>query len=395
MLQRLGDSHMAVIPGSVAQSLPSFSDDQESNDDQTNNGKKEEPTPTNPRVRRRQRSDRAGDLGFQVRAVDGGIVVARVDRDGPADRAGVKPGWILEEAEDTPITPLLNPVRTELPTIRGQFVAWELVSDLLVGAPGSTTELRFLNGKNQPVTIHLERRQEPGEPAKIGFLPTLYSRLQSESLQTSNRRTVGLIRFNLWMVPVMQGFDRAVDQFRSADGIIVDLRGNFGGLGGMILGVSGHFFKDRVTLGTLTMRGSELNFFANPRRVNAAGERVEPYSGPVAILTDGLSLSAAEIFAGGKQSVKRARVFGERTGGQALPAVWDRLPNGDILYHAFGDFVTASGTRLEGRGVIPDEVVPLKRADLLEGRDAALNAALDWIARTKGNGSTQPINSQP
>ena len=69
--------------------------------------------------------------------------------------------------------------------------------------------------------------------------------------------------------------------------------------------------------------------------------------------------------------------------GQALPALFDRLPNGDVLIHAYGDFVTADGTRLEGRGVIPDELVPLLREDLLAGRDAPLEAALAWIDQNR------------
>jgi C-terminal processing protease CtpA/Prc len=65
--------------------------------------------------------------------------------------------------------------------------------------------------------------------------------------------------------------------------------------------------------------------------------------------------------------------------GQALPALFAKLPNGDVLIHAYGDFVTPDGTRLEGRGVIPDEVVPLERTHLLAGRDRPLEAALAWI----------------
>ena len=64
-----------------------------------------------------------------------------------------------------------------------------------------------------------------------------------------------------------------------------------------------------------------------------------------------------------------------------MPAFFDKLPNGDVLIHATGDFVTADGTRLEGRGVVPDEPVALVRADLLAGRDATLEAALRWIDR--------------
>jgi carboxyl-terminal processing protease len=99
---------------------------------------------------------------------------------------------------------------------------------------------------------------------------------------------------------------------------------------------------------------------------------------------DGLSGSASECFTGGMQSLGRARVFGQVSMGQALPALFDRLPNGDVLIHAYGDFVTADGTRLEGRGVIPDEVVPLTREALAAGRDPALEAALAWIDGRQG-----------
>jgi len=134
-------------------------------------------------------------------------------------------------------------------------------------------------------------------------------------------------------------------------------------------------------------RTTELRVVANPRLVSTAGERVTPYDGPVAILTDGMSGSASEVFAGGMQSIGRARVFGDTTAGGVLPASMDRLPNGDILYHAFAEFETADGTYLEGRGVYPDEVVPLSREDFLAGRDPVLEAAITWIAAQR---STTP-----
>jgi carboxyl-terminal processing protease len=149
----------------------------------------------------------------------------------------------------------------------------------------------------------------------------------------------------------------------------------------MIMGISGHFLTERKALGTMKTRDAELRFAANPRLVNAAGQRVEPFAGPVAILVDSMTGSASECFAGGMQSIGRARVFGQTSMGQALPAFFDKLPNGDVLIHATGDFVTADGTRLEGRGVVPDEPVALARADLLAGRDATLEAALRWIDR--------------
>jgi len=94
---------------------------------------------------------------------------------------------------------------------------------------------------------------------------------------------------------------------------------------------------------------------------------------------DAMSGSASECFTGGMQATGRARVFGQTSMGQALPAQFQQLPNGDVLIYAYGDFVTSDGTRLEGRGVIPDQTVPLRREDLLAGRDTTLEAALVWI----------------
>jgi carboxyl-terminal processing protease len=210
----------------------------------------------------------------------------------------------------------------------------------------------------------------------------MFVRLESERKRTPAGNSAGVIAFNIWMAAIDPMFQKAIDEHRSADGIVIDLRGNPGGLAAMLMGISGHFLTERKPLGVMKTRRNELRFASNPRLVNAAGERVEPFAGPLAILVDALTGSASECFAGGMQSLGRARVFGQTSMGQALPAVFDKLPNGDVLIHAFGDFVTANGTRLEGRGVIPDEEVPLTRDDLLAGRDAALERALQWIDKT-------------
>ena len=194
---------------------------------------------------------------------------------------------------------------------------------------------------------------------------------------------MGVIAFNVWMTPVSRQFDEAMDKLRGTDGLVIDLRGNPGGVLTMIMGISGHFVGEPVNLGVIKTRESELKLMANPRLVNVSGQRVPTYAGPVAILVDNGSYSASEIFSGGMQAIGRARVFGGRTPGGALPAVLERLPGGDVLQYAIGDFVTATGQRIEGRGVVPDEIVVPSKADLLAGRDPVLDAALEWLS--KGN----------
>jgi carboxyl-terminal processing protease len=389
MLARLGDSHMALIPGDVSPLLESSPTDDSIETDAA------ETSSARPSGRHNSAgkdgdssSERApmlgeGQLGLDVRLLEGRVVVTTVEVGGPAASAGVRPGWIVSAIGARPVEKILRRVPEGMSANRAQFLAWRAVMAALSGDIGSAVKVQFLDQQNRPVTLSLERARESGDPAKLGYLPTFHARFEGKSLPTLDGGLVGYMRFNVWMIPIVRALDQRIDEFRTADGIVIDLRGNLGGLGGMILGVSGHFLDERVSLGTLKMRGSDLSFFANPRRVNAAGERVTPYAGPLAILTDGMSLSAAEIFAGGMQGLGRARVFGETTGGQALPAIWDRLPNGDLLYHAFGDFVTSTNVRLEGRGVIPDERVPVRREDLLAGRDATLEAAMRWIAQPK------------
>jgi carboxyl-terminal processing protease len=113
--------------------------------------------------------------------------------------------------------------------------------------------------------------------------------------------------------------------------------------------------------------------------VDTGARPVRPFAGPVAILVDEVSASASEAFAGGMRALGRARVFGHRSMGAVLAARWDRLPNGDQLYHAVMAF-DIRGTSLEGTGVVPDDPVAVTREDLLAGRDPVMEAAIRWIA---------------
>src|SRR3712207_586051 len=143
-----------------------------------------------------------------------------------------------------------------------------------------------------------------------------------------------------------------MDAMRPCRGIVLDLRGNPGGLAGMVMGVAGYFLDEAKPLGIMRSRGTELRFVANPRRVNARGEPIRPYERPLAILVDRRSVSTSEIFAGGMQTIGRARIFGDTTAAQALPAVATRLPTGDVLLHVIADFTGPDGRRIEGRGVV-------------------------------------------
>jgi carboxyl-terminal processing protease len=353
MLGRLGLSHFAVIPAS-----PDSPSDYRSGGSQP---------------------------GFDVRLIDKQLVVSSVDREGGAAAAGVHAGWVLNRIDGTPVASLLAGIADGTPRRIAQLEAWRLAVTRLRGESGSKVEVEFFDGAGAKVEKAIERHPEQGTPVSVGSLPTMYVRVHSAWQPTPGGKKAGVIAFNVWMAAVDAQFAKAVDTFRGADGIVIDLRGNPGGLAAMIMGIAGHFVSDRPVLGVMTTKdkATQLRFTANPRLVNAAGERVEPFSGPLAIVIDGMTGSASECFTGGLQSLGRARVFGETSMGQALPALFDTLPNGDVFIHAWGDFVTGTGVRIEGRGVVPDEPAALTREALLAGRDAPMQAALDWIDKAK------------
>ncbi|HET7585325.1 MAG TPA: S41 family peptidase [Gemmatimonadaceae bacterium] len=328
--------------------------------------------------------ERDGDVGMELRLLGDRLRVWRVAPGSAAAAAGVRSGWELRAVDGQDVRARVTAARTSLPPREAALEATLATQQDLSGAPGSHVVLQFADARGHKRTVTLARTRTPGTIVKFGNLPPLPVHLERER-RTTDGTTVGIIRFNIWMPVILPPFDSAMDAMRGADGIIIDLRGNLGGLGAMVMGTSGHFLRTRVSLGSMKMRNGELHFFANPRLVSTTGTRVEPYDGPVAILVDGLTASTSEVFAGGMQSVGRARIFGDTTAGAVLPALNQRLPNGDVLYHAVAEFITPDGVRLEGRGVIPDQIVPLSVADLAAGRDAVLDAAIRWIAAERAS----------
>lgn len=329
----------------------------------------------------------AAVVPMDVRVTDLGgapaLVVVDVRTKAPSP-GGVRPGEIVERIGDEDVGTWGANVPTTEDARARHFDIWRRAIRALHGSPGSHVSLtvKDLSAGSAARVVDAVREPEAGEVQTFGNLPPLTVRTEAREVTSPGGRRVGVIAFNYWMASVDAPFAAAVDRFRARPGLVIDLRGNPGGLAAMIRGVAGHFFDADVLLGRMQTRAGTLQFTANPRLSTPDGRRVAPYAGPVAILVDELTASASECFAGALQSLGRARIFGRQTMGQALPASTKGLPDGDVLMYAVGDFVTSTGQRLEGPGVVPDVVVPLEPATisaLSAGRDPVLDAALQWI----------------
>jgi carboxyl-terminal processing protease len=316
-----------------------------------------------------------GSPGLDVRVIGGHVLVTGVKPDSPGQRSGVRPGWEIVRIDGKPVDRGLKEVAarfqnsTELDVMLVQAILARLHGDV-----GKTVDVEFRDGQDARQKLTLDRVEPAGLPVHFGNLPPL--RLEIDSYRAAPR--VGYLRFNFFFDPdtLIQKTRQAVEDCRACDGFIIDLRGNPGGLGGLAMGLAGWFMdQSGLRLGEMFTRTSHLQFVVFPRP--------EPFRGPLALLVDGCSGSTAEIFAGGLQDLKRARIFGTRTAGAALPSMFERLPNGDGFQYAIGNYISAGGKPLEGNGVTPDEVVAPSRAALLAGRDRALDAATSWIDKQK------------
>jgi carboxyl-terminal processing protease len=354
MVGRLGQSHFSIIPQEVADATGG---------------------------QRAGSGDNApGSAGLEVRLADNLMVVSRVDTGGPAWSAGVRPGWVVEEVRGCPMAARLARLPASLEPRRRAAMAAGMTGGTMGGSAGDTVSVTFRDGADARRPLQLTLGAARGSVVKFGNLPPLQAHLDWHRVQRDGR-TVGVISFNVWMPLLAAQFDAAIDSLRDADAIVLDVRGNPGGVGGMAMGFAGHFLDTTLSLGTMHQRTSSLNFRANPRRVDTRQRAVRPFAGPLAVVVDPLSASTTEIFAAGLQQLGRATVFGTQSAGQALPSVPERLPNGDILYHAIADFIGPIGKPVEGDGVLPDQATPLVRRALVDGRDPALDAAITWAAR--------------
>lgn len=343
MIDRFGQSHFAVVPSQVY--------------DQMQGAAGEGPND--------------GATGIDVRVIDGSVLVTKVDRGSPAAKSGVKLGWEILRIDGK----ALGPAIAEAEETFGNKTMLDLVrhrvaTGRLAGAVGGSKSVEFRKGSGETATLDIKLVAQKGAKFRLGIFPRSYVWFESEKLEGN----VGYIAFNGFMDPVrlMPAFEEAVKSFLDCEGIIIDLRGNGGGLPGMAMGMTGWLVdSDEEYLGTMKLRGAELRLVVNPR--------LETFNGPVAVLIDGSSASCSEILAGGLRDLDRARLFGVRTAGAVLPAKFSKLPNGDFFYYPIADYFSRSGDRLEGVGVEPDVQAPHRRDALLEGRDVAIQEAKQWI----------------
>lgn len=313
-----------------------------------------------------------GSIGLEARMIGDQIVVTKVRPGFPAEAAGIRPGWVLKKIGKKSDEDIIKAAGDtgKHSVMRADTVAGLICDALASGQPGSEVSLTVLDHEDEPKELSLVHAPATGEREVFANLPPIMVEYEDGLIDNE----VGYIRFNAFIgAPRLSAaFSDSVAKLRSSKGLIIDLRGNRGGIVMLVAGMCGWLTSERTPLGEMKMAGTgALRPSPNPRKPR--------FEGPVAVLIDECSISSAEIMAGGIKDLKIGRVFGTTSAGLALPSVVVKLPNGDRFQYAIASWTSASGEALEGVGVVPDEPVELTRKGLIEEPDPVLTTALKWI----------------
>jgi len=299
-----------------------------------------------PGETREFRQSVAGELegvGLNVEEDRRGLLVLRAFDDSPADRAGIKEGELVTEVNGKSIAG----VASEVATGRIKGPAGTMVK-LETGAT-ETGRTRTLDLKREKIEVPAaEGRTVPRGGRNFGVV----------ELTTFSEGAHGALRAEI---------DQQLDA--GVDGLVLDLRGNGGGLLSEAVLVSSIFLEDGLV--TFTKGRTQ------PRREFEAEGDAIAQDVAVVVLVDRGSASASEIVTGALRDRKRATIVGTRTFGKGVYQEVQPLSNGGVLDITVGEYFLPKGENIQEKGVRPT-VRAVDDPDT--ERDEALPKALRTLA---------------
>jgi carboxyl-terminal processing protease len=270
-------------------------------------------------------------IGAYVTIKDEQLMIISPIADSPADKAGIRAGDIILEIDGQPTT--------------GMSLV-EAV--LLVQGPGGTrVELLVLHeGETEPELISIVRAV-----------------IEVPSVDFEMREEFAYIQITEFSERTAVELSAVMKVASQASGIILDLRGNPGGLLDTVIDVAGFFLREGVVVDVVDNEGNHKVYSVRP-----SGQTTDL---PMVVLVDEYSASGSELLAGALQDYGRATVAGTTTFGKGSVDILRRLSDGSGIYITNARWLTPKGRLIEGVGIYPDY-------ELVEGEDA-IQWAIDYL----------------
>lgn len=184
--------------------------------------------------------------------------------------------------------------------------------------------------------------------------------------------------------------DGMLDEIMNAvivnDAIIIDLRNNTGGDDTAAQEIAGRFADEEKLVYTVEEKnGPGKNDFAKKKEYFTVKTGKEQFTKPVIILTDKVTVSAAEVFLLYMKAFDNVTQMGDATSGDFSDTSMRRfLPNGFQYQYSIMKFLTPDGKSLDGIGHVPDIFVKNTEADIKSENDKVLEKALQFLKENHG-----------
>jgi carboxyl-terminal processing protease len=302
--------------------------------------------------------------GVAVREVEGVPVVVQVDPNSAAAKLDIRVGDAIVSVDDVPVAQFVNQRLESFGLHADESARYRSVANLFDGPAGSLVKFAWSTRDRK---------------VKSAMLPRYWSQRQL-GFSTQRKGKLAILRLDGFTQTLALEFSKALtSELEGAEGVVLDLRGNGGGDAEAMADVASLFLDDGINLGRFADRsGAAFELQTYSKRLWRVPQlRIKL---PLVVLTGESTSSAAEIMVAALQAKGRARVIGAVTCGCVL-AIRNRhaLPDGGLLDVSEFDYRTASGVRLQDRGITPDQLTPLTRSDLYSRRDPALEAAKRFL----------------
>lgn len=262
-------------------------------------------------------------IGINLMQKNKKLMITKTIEDGPAEEAGVAAGDEIIGINGT--------------TAIG--ISPEQAAERIRGAAGSPVALKLRKKTGYENDVNIVRREIVIKAVKATML----------------RNNIGKIQLSTFISnDAAREFRSALRKFQKADGLVIDLRDNPGGLLSNALEIADMLLENGNIVSTISRTGKHTD--------KASG--VPMTHQPMVVLVDQESASASEILASALRDNRRAVLVGTKTYGKGLVQEINRLPGGAAVHITVSRYLTPSGSDINKVGVKPDITVGRKDEQL-------------------------------
>ena len=280
-------------------------------------------------------------IGVNIMSIDGKIVIVSVVDETPAAKAGIKAGDII--------------LKADYKDVSGKDVSE--VASIIRGEKDTIIHLDLLR-KKEKLQKNIKREEIKIKNIKSKVLENEIGYIQIVSFISSDMTTE---------------FIEALDITKNCKGLIIDLRGNTGGLMPNAIVVADMFLK----------QGHIVSIVDRDKQMSVIDAQSKPYAieKPTVILIDEGTASASEILSGALKDNHKAILVGKKTFGKGMIQKIYPLPNQTGMNLTIAKYLTPKGNDINKKGISPDYEIEYTENDFWKNKDPQLNEAKKIIKK--------------